>query len=507
MRKLVIGIMTVLVLAGADQVARAGEAVGVGDFEFFLDSAVFRAADGTTRQEIYIRVPSVGVRFKEMAGKLEAKPSIRLQISDSNGKRVVDDKSDLSMIADRKQDTMSPLTFYTLARSYTLDEGFYRLSCRIEDKNAPKVTVMGMVQNKYEESVIKSYPLEVPSFPEDKFLLSDPKFLWSVGRPGDEKTYVPNPPRMYGLYKDSLQVFVEAYVPRSVAAEDLKIETVIVDQEDSTLTTSSVIIGADGSAGEGSPIATFPILFRKDLNRLTAGQYALYVNAGLKDQVLVRRLVGHFTVAWDLRTWETSRRDLLAEASFLLDEDDYRAFLQSSSGEREQIVRAMWEALDPDPTTGVNEARETYLERLAYVEARYADYQLGLYSDRGLVYLKYGAPDEKIVDVIPLNRETMSDAMQKIEDRFHAINFSNTGGRLGYATPQSIIVDPRRLGAVGEGGETAFPFELWIYNDSGAPIRKRDRNLEQDHGIRFIFVDREGYGRYRLESSSSMTNR
>jgi GWxTD domain-containing protein len=217
--------------------------------------------------------------------------------------------------------------------------------------------------------------------------------------------------------------------------------------------------------------------------------------------------MGSFSVAWDMRSWEVTRRSLLVEARFLLDDKDFKGFANKSVGEQEMIVQAMWKELDPDPSTGVNEAYEKFIQRLSYVNAKYSDYQLGTFTDRGLIYLKYGPPDERIVDVIPLNRETLSDAMQKVEDRFHAVNFSNTGGRLGYARPQqNIIVDPRRLGAVGEGGDTAYPFELWVYNQSGDPIRKRDRTLEAEHGLRFIFVDREGYGRYNLESSSTMAD-
>jgi GWxTD domain-containing protein len=191
-----------------------------------------------------------------------------------------------------------------------------------------------------------------------------------------------------------------------------------------------------------------------------------------------------------------------------LEDEDFKGFTDKSVVEQETIVQNMWKEIDPDPTTGVNEAYEKFMERLAYVNARYTDYQLGIFTDRGLIYLKYGPPDEKIVDVIPLNRESMSDAMEKVRDRYHPVNFSNSGGRLGYSKPQrDIIVDPRRLGAVGEGGDTAYPYELWVYNQTGDPIRERDRNLEPDHGLRFIFVDREGYGRYKLESSSSMANK
>ena len=488
---------------------RAGEAVGQGDFEFFLDSAAFRMPDGSTRQDIYLRVPNAGIRFKDVGGKYEASPRLTILIRDSKGNTVVKESGDLKMYAAREDHGADPLRFHTLTKSYCLGEGVYSLSCAIEDRNAAKVTVLGMMQNKYKESVISGYPLEVPTFPEDRLSISDPKFVWNIGRIGDETTYSPNPSRMYGLYRDSLSVFVEAYIPRSIASsQELEIKTSILDEYDSTVTTSSVVIPraeAHEPGGAMPDLATYPILITEDLNRFTAGRYSLYINAGTTEQLLIRRRAGTFSVAWDMRTWEVTRRNLVAEARFLLDGKNFKGFTSKTIGEQEALVQNMWKENDPDPSTGVNEAYETFLERLAYIDAKYNDSQPAIFSDRGLVYLKFGAPDEKIVDVMPLNRESVSDALQKVEDRYHPVNFSNTGGRLGYAkTHKNIIIDPRRLGAVGEGGETASPFELWIYNQSGEPIRKRDRNLEQDHGLRFIFIDREGYGRYRLESSSSM---
>jgi GWxTD domain-containing protein len=217
---------------------------------------------------------------------------------------------------------------------------------------------------------------------------------------------------------------------------------------------------------------------------------------------------GKFNVAWDMRTWEISRRSFVSEARFLLDPKDFDKFITKDVGEQEALLAAMWQEIDPDPTTGVNEAYEEFLDRLEYVNARYTDYQLGIMTDRGLIYLKYGAPDDKIVDVIPLNRESLSDALEKVQNKYHAVNFSNTGGRIGYAQPsRDIVIDPRRLGAIGEGGDEGYPYELWVYNGSGNPILEKDATLELDIGMRFIFVDREGYGRYKLESSSSMGNK
>jgi hypothetical protein len=60
---------------------------------------------------------------------------------------------------------------------------------------------------------------------------------------------------------------------------------------------------------------------------------------------------------------------------------------------------------------------------------------------------------------------------------------------------------------VGEQGNVGYPYELWIYEAGGKPIRERDKAMEQDIGMRFIFIDTDGYGRYKLESSSIMMSK
>jgi GWxTD domain-containing protein len=492
--------------------ARAGEAVSRGDFEFFLDAAAFRNPDGSTRQEMYVRLPSTGVRFKGSGGRYQARPRVAIVVRDAEGRVAVEDEKDMTLYADVEQQAEDPRNFHTLTARYNLTPGAYTVSCEITDLNSPKVTVLGMMRNEHHRSVITGYALEVPAFPAAEMSFSDARFLWEIGVAGDESTYRPNPSRLYGLYRDTLMVYVEAYIPRDViSTEGLAIRTKILDERGETVEGSSVSLQAvdpppTGVAEEGP--ATRSLAIREDINRLPAGRYSLYVEGVLGDSLLVRAGSGNFSVAWDLRSWEVTRRSFIAEARFLLDEKEFAGYTSKTIGEQEAILEHMWKELDPDPATGVNEAYEKFMERLAYVNARFVDYQTGIFEDRGLIYLSYGPPDEKIVDVIPLNRETTSDAFEKVRDRFHPVNFSSTGGRLGYGKPQKdIIVDPRRLGAVGEGGETASPYELWIYDQSGDPIRKRDRNLEPDHGLRFIFVDREGYGRYKLESSSSMSNK
>ena len=94
-----IAVVVAFALASAAS-AHAGEALGRGDFEFFIDAAAFRNRDGSARQEIYLRLPSAGVRFKGAGGRFEARPYVSITLTDSNGRVAVKDASEMTLYAD-----------------------------------------------------------------------------------------------------------------------------------------------------------------------------------------------------------------------------------------------------------------------------------------------------------------------------------------------------------------------------------------------------------------------
>jgi GWxTD domain-containing protein len=496
-------------LTAALSVPRAGaETVARGDFEVFLDSASFRTPDGGSVEEVYLRIRNSGLRFKASRGGMESRVRLSVTVLDAAGHAVISETEEMTLREADKDAAESPLRFHTVIKRYALKPGAYRLSCIAEDLNSPKVTLVGLIRGSHRTARVEGYPVVVPEFPPGAVSVSDAKFLWEIAADASHTVYHPNPPRLYGLYRDSLRVYVESYVPDSLAVSgELFFGMEILDPQGEVIKEVALGLGKRAAPAPGG-LVTYPIVIQEDVNSLAGGSYTLYLTAGLPDQLLVRMRAGGFNVAWDLRTWEVSRRTYLDEARFLLSDREFDEFEKLTLGEQGAMLEKTWKNLDPDASTGVNEAYEKFVARLEYVNAKYSDYQTGLFSDRGLVYLKYGPPDDLEVDVVPKNRESLSDAMQKIDDKFHPINYSNSGARLKFARPgQNILVDPRHLGMVGEQGDVGYPYELWTYNGGGDPLLERDRGLEADIGMRFIFVDTQGYGRYKLETSSTMMNK
>jgi GWxTD domain-containing protein len=120
------------------------------------------------------------------------------------------------------------------------------------------------------------------------------------------------------------------------------------------------------------------------------------------------------------KTW------LNEEVPYIITDQERKAFLTlSNDEERDAFIEAFWQRRNPNPDSPENEFREEYYRRIAYANEHFAAGKPGWKTDRGHIYIAFGAPDD--IDAHP------------------------SGG---------LYERPPEEG----GGETStFPFETWHY--------------------------------------------
>jgi len=123
---------------------------------------------------------------------------------------------------------------------------------------------------------------------------------------------------------------------------------------------------------------------------------------------------------------KTYKKWLNEDVIWIITDQERAAFKQlSNDEERDNFIEAFWQRRDPTPDTEENEYKEEHYRRIAYANEHFAAGIPGWKSDRGRIYIMYGAADE--VDSHP------------------------SGG--AYERPMEE-----------GGGETStFPFEQWRY--------------------------------------------
>jgi GWxTD domain-containing protein len=83
------------------------------------------------------------------------------------------------------------------------------------------------------------------------------------------------------------------------------------------------------------------------------------------------------------------------DLAYIITDEERQAFRRlSTDDERERFIEQFWLRRDPTPDTVENEYREEHYRRITYANEHYASGLPGWKSDRGRIYIKYGAPDE-----------------------------------------------------------------------------------------------------------------
>jgi GWxTD domain-containing protein len=80
---------------------------------------------------------------------------------------------------------------------------------------------------------------------------------------------------------------------------------------------------------------------------------------------------------------------------YIITDEERQAFKRlKTDEERQQFVESFWQRRDPTPDTEENEYKEEHYRRIAYANDHYASGIPGWKTDRGMIYIKYGPPDE-----------------------------------------------------------------------------------------------------------------
>jgi TonB family protein len=85
------------------------------------------------------------------------------------------------------------------------------------------------------------------------------------------------------------------------------------------------------------------------------------------------------------------------EAVYIISDAERQAFRSlRTDEERQMFIQQFWLRRDPTPGTPENELRDEHYRRIAYANDRFAASSVaGWKTDRGMIYIKFGPPDEK----------------------------------------------------------------------------------------------------------------
>jgi GWxTD domain-containing protein len=450
---------------------RVGGRVG-----FTVDAAAFPDSAGPTL-DVYVRIPpgTLAALARDTLGQARLRLTVRLR-SAFGGARGQEQVQEFPV---EPADSVAGFG-KVVALRFPIREVDQRLAVRLEDVFSRKRGLAYTGRQVTESGRIEGELRAFTGRPGRE--LSDPEFVWAAQSGGPPsaferggRTLLPDPERLYGLLAPRLQA---AFVARTDAARPWTWTARVLDAA-----------GKPVAARESTAVASERLDggVELDVSGLAAGGYDLELvvgQTGDEQPPLVRR--GHFSVAWQPEAWLRNPRDIEDDVHFLLSADQEEAFAALAPGEQERYLADFWLARDPTPLTVENEARSSFLGRVARANQLYTHPGLGkgMFSDMGRVFIRYGEPSEVVNEVIPTGDQTVDLVISQI-----------------MANEDRSIGD---VNAKGPGGDLR-PYEMWIYDGpiglppdadpkaGGHPRHKR---------LVFLFVDERGAGDYRLRYST-----
>ena len=96
----------------------------------------------------------------------------------------------------------------------------------------------------------------------------------------------------------------------------------------------------------------------------------------------------------------------IKQMKYLLSKEDANMFKSKNKFEREDYFNQIWKKLDPTPESDYNELMEEYYKRVDYTNEHFDGWQPGWETDRGMIYILFGAPDQ-------INRYNSTNSMNK----------------------------------------------------------------------------------------------
>jgi len=490
MKKLFPLIIVLTVLSTAS--VNGGVIRGEGDFEFYISLSAFPTSDDRVVELIQIAVPVKEITYRKHGDVYKSLLEVEVallsggKVAFSKGYRIKDEREE----PPRAKDISG---FVYLIDSCLVYPGEYVLNATVKDMYDKKAGAVSLFKKSYRSSRIGSFPVSIPLLSGKDIIVSEPVLIWSR----EKSHFIPNPMSIYGLKKDTLSFYAECLLAASMTADSVTFRAAVLNNKGNIEITDEY----RKAVINNKAFLTASL----DINTLPAGDYRLVVN--VQKDTLVDSRAKDFNVSWELVNWQKPQRELLVEARILLNEKEFELFKHKSLGEQEKMLDELWKKLDPTPHTARNEAFEKFEQRLNYADATFGTFIRGALTDRGITYIRFGPPDEIIKQNVPHNRDDLDQAMEKLTDEFHVVLHSFTArDNMGVSRRPNVQLkyhkDAQSKLIRGFAGQDTGAYELWIYNMYGDPILDRGRLLTVKPGLRFLFVDKDGYGEYSLVGTS-----
>jgi len=356
---------------------------------FFFDAISYSSeTPDKSRIDFYVQVPYEQLRFVKEGDQYAAKYDVVLTVATPEQKVLQERIWTVDVRLPEFTQTVSRTAYSLTQRALDVDPGNYVVTVQVRDQDSRKT---GRVRK----------ALLVTDYRREALSLSDIMLVSRLTTDGATKRIVPNISGNISSMGEGFFMFLEIYNQTPGDSVELVWRILGKDKEE---------VAAASQTEQTLSGKTQAFLKVEDL-RLPVGTYLIMVEAfpaGESDSASSARATTTRTFSVRYTDIPASIPDLpkaVEQLRYIAQPTEYE-YIRDAGDEEEMRKRFLdfWSKRDPDPATSRNELMEEYYRRVEFANKNFGHYLEGWRTDRGMVYVRFGSPDN--IDRHPFDMNT-----------------------------------------------------------------------------------------------------
>ncbi len=340
--------------------------------KFYEDELNFKSnLVDQTRLDIFVQVPYTEIQFIKSGDEFVANYTITVSVFDESKDKLIVEKVWNEKVSAKEFDqTISKNNFNLSLRSFMLRPNIYTIRTSVEDKDSRKNFA---VEKKVEVRDLSS-----------RVAISDLMLIAKKTVTEGSNKILPNVSKNVAAQKNGLPFFFEIY---SKSPQNVVIENQLRDQKKDIIYSDSKKQSID--SGRTQIFHTI-----KDTN-LSLGNYLITVNIRDSNQNILASVSKIFFSRWiGIPSSISDLEKAISEMLYIASSKELDNIKDAETKE-EKVKRYLdfWKTKDPTPNTEDNPIFDEYYRRVAYANEHFSHYIEGWRTDRGMVFIILGAPN------------------------------------------------------------------------------------------------------------------
>ncbi|MFH0931130.1 MAG: GWxTD domain-containing protein [Candidatus Zixiibacteriota bacterium] len=363
------------------------EVVVFSDYAYFSEngSAGKEGEEDNWRLEVFYKVFNHRLTFVKEQDKFKASYEVEIVLFSKN-KQFTASSQEEEYVVEGYQETQSSSSFLINQVDLSVPAGEYKLSLKLIDHNSKQVL-------KSEQQI------NLPSQKSNEPVFSGVELARSVEENQDSpkftkrgKKVIPSVSNIFGDPEDFLWVYFELYNLKATGPED---HLIIYELEASN---KSIVLK------DTSQISSLPIIDQKSLydfkkikiSEIKDGTYTLRLKLLNKEGRVRAKTQKELNIEWSLLYQVKNNYPQAVELlRYVASDKELKELKEAKEEDRTKKWIDFWKSKDLTPDTPENELMEEYYKRVKYANEHFGIYDKeGYKTDMGMVYIKFGPPDE-----------------------------------------------------------------------------------------------------------------